>query len=507
MTKRAIISVFDKTGIVDFAQKLQKEFGYEIVSTGATAKLLNENGIKTTEVSEITGYQEMLSGKVKTLHPAIHAGILADTQNSKEAKEVADKNIESFQMVVVNLYPFEKVAKEAHDEQTLIENIDIGGVALLRAAAKNNKNVTVVSSQNQYDVVLENLKQNAGETTEDLRKQLALKAFEVTAKYDSIIMSELSEDKTNYETLFLNKEGDLRYGENPHQKAALYKNGETVDYEFLNGKELSYNNILDMTSALNIASEFYDVPCCAIVKHNTPCGVALGKSQNEAYLKAFDADPISAFGGIIAFTQTVDKEIAKHASSVFLEVVIAPEFSDEALEILKAKKNLRIIKLNTPLKTYKTLVQKEIKVTPFGTLVQDVDNKELDKDTFKVVSKKKPSTEMIEDMVFAWKVCKHVKSNAIVIAKDFKTLAICGGQTSRIDSMEIALNKACDGAKEAVAASDGFFPAIDNIQAAAQCRISGIIQPGGSIKDKEVINAVDKYDMVMITTGIRHFKH
>lgn len=507
MTKRAIISVFDKTGIVDFAQKLQKEFGYEIVSTGATAKLLNENGIKTTEVSEITGYQEMLSGKVKTLHPAIHAGILADTQNSKEAKEIADKNIESFQMVVVNLYPFEKVAKEAHDEQTLIENIDIGGVALLRAAAKNNKNVTVVSSQNQYDVVLENLKQNSGETTEDLRKQLALKAFAVTAKYDSIIMSELSEDKTNYETLFLNKEGDLRYGENPHQKAALYKNGETVDYEFLNGKELSYNNILDMTSALNIASEFYDVPCCAIVKHNTPCGVALGKSQNEAYLKAFDADPISAFGGIIAFTQTVDKEIAKHASSVFLEVVIAPEFSDEALEILKAKKNLRIIKLNTPLKTYKTLVQKEIKVTPFGTLVQDVDNKELDKDTFKVVSKKKPSTEMIEDMVFAWKVCKHVKSNAIVIAKDFKTLAICGGQTSRIDSMEIALNKACDGAKEAVAASDGFFPAIDNIQAAAQCRIGGIIQPGGSIKDKEVINAVDKYDMVMITTGIRHFKH
>ncbi len=507
MTKRAIISVFDKTGIVDFAQKLQKEFGYEIVSTGATAKLLNENEIKTTEVSKITGYQEMLSGKVKTLHPAIHAGILADTQNSKEAKEIADKNIESFQMVVVNLYPFEKVAKEAHDEQTLIENIDIGGVALLRAAAKNNKNVTVVSSQNQYDVVLENLKQNSGETTEDLRKQLALKAFEVTAKYDSIIMSELSEDKTNYETLFLNKEGDLRYGENPHQKAALYKNGETVDYEFLNGKELSYNNILDMTSALNIASEFYDVPCCAIVKHNTPCGVALGKSQNEAYLKAFDADPISAFGGIIAFTQTVDKEIAKHASSVFLEVVIAPEFSDEALEILKAKKNLRIIKLNTPLKTYKTLVQKEIKVTPFGTLVQDVDNKELDKDTFKVVSKKKPSTEMIEDMVFAWKVCKHVKSNAIVIAKDFKTLAICGGQTSRIDSMEIALNKACDGAKEAVAASDGFFPAIDNIQAAAQCRIGGIIQPGGSIKDKEVINAVDKYDMVMITTGIRHFKH
>ena len=509
MKKRAIISVFDKTGIVDFAKALQQQYDYEIVSTGSTAKLLKDNGIETIEVSKLTGCEEMLSGKVKTLHPVIHAGILADVQNIHEAKEIADKNIQAFQMVVVNLYPFEQVASQEHDEQTLIDNIDIGGVALLRAAAKNHKNVTVVSSINQYSTVLQNLKENNGETTAFFRRGLALDAFEITSKYDSVIMSELAEEKDAHKTMFLKKEGDLRYGENPHQKAALYKNveSESVDYEFLNGKELSYNNILDMTAAINIVSEFYDVASVAVVKHNTPCGVALGKSINEAYLKAIDSDPISAFGGIIAFSQPVNTEIAKHASSMFLEVLVAPDYEPEALELLKKKKNLRIIKLNTPLKDFKKFCEKDIKVTPFGTLVQEFDTKELDKDSFEVVTKKKPTTEMIEDMVFAWKVCKHVKSNAIVIAKDFKTLAICGGQTSRIDSMEIALNRACDGAKDAVAASDGFFPAIDNIQAAAQCRIAGIIQPGGSIKDKDVIDAANKYDMVMITTGIRHFRH
>ena len=507
MKKRVIISVFDKTGLAEFAKDLQEKFGYEIIATGSTAGFLKEHNIKTTEVSEITKTEEMLSGKVKTLHPSIHAGILADIQNVKEAKEIADKKIEAFQMVVVNLYPFEKVAKEQHDEQTLIDNIDIGGVALLRAGAKNHKNVTVVSRISQYDEVLKNLEENNGETSIELRRGLALDAFETTSKYDAVIMSELSEDKEKYRTFFLNKEGGLRYGENPHQSASLYKYNEIADYDFLNGKELSYNNILDMTAAINIVSEFFDVPAVAIVKHNTPCGVALGKSIEEAYLKAFDTDPISAFGGIIAFSQKVNKEIAKHASSVFLEVLIAPDYDADALELLKTKKNLRIIKLNTPLKDFKNLVEKDIKVTPFGTLVQDIDRKELDKETFKVVSKKKPDAEMIEDMVFAWKVAKHVKSNAIVVAKDFKTLAICGGQTSRIDAMEIALNRACDAAKDAVIASDGFFPAIDNIQAAAQCRIAGIIQPGGSIKDKEGIDAADKYDIVMITTGIRHFRH
>lgn len=505
--KRAIISVFDKNGVAEFAKKLQDKYGYEIVSTGTTARLLNESGVKTTEVSAITGFEEMLSGKVKTLHPSIHAGILADAQNIHEAKEIAEKHIDAFQMVVVNLYPFEKVAKEDHDEQTLIDNIDIGGVALMRAGAKNHKNVTVVTNENQYEEVLKNLEENNGETSSEFRKECAIKAFEITSRYDSVIMSELSEDKEKYQSIFMERIGDLRYGENPHQKAVLYKNGESADYEILNGKELSYNNILDMTAAINVISEFYDVNAAAIIKHTVPCGAALGKSINEAYLKAMDTDPVSAFGGIIAFSKPVDKEIAKHASSMFLEVLIAPDYEPEALEILKKKKNLRLIKLNTPLEEFKKLVEKEIKVTPFGTLVQETDHKELDKDTFQVVTKKKPTPEMVEDMVFAWKVCKHVKSNAIVIAKDFKTLAVCGGQTSRVDAMEIALNRACDGAKDAVAASDGFFPAIDNIQAAAQCRIAGIIQPGGSIKDKEVTEAADKYNMVMINTGIRHFRH
>lgn len=507
MKKRAIISVFDKTGVTDFAKVLQNKYGYEIVSTGHTSKLLKDNGLKIVDVSEVTGMDEMLSGKVKTLHPNIHAGILADIEDSAESKEIADKKIEAFQMVVVNLYPFEKVAKDEHDEQILINNIDIGGVALLRAAAKNNKNVAAVSSSLQYDAVLKNLDENNGEISEEYKKELALDAFEVTSKYDAVIMKELSSDKEKYRTIFMKKLGDLRYGENPHQKAALYENSELIKYEFLNGKELSYNNILDMTAALGVVSEFYDVPAVAVVKHNTPCGVALGKSINEAYQKAFDSDPISAFGGIIAFTKPVDKEIAKHASSVFLEVIIAPDYDTEALEILKKKKNLRIIKLETPLKEYKNLIKEDIKVTPFGTLVQETDKKELDKDKFQVVTKKKPEQEMIEDMVFAWKVAKHVKSNAIVVAKDFKTLAVCGGQTSRVDAMEIALNRACDGAKNAVVASDGFFPAIDNIYAAAQCRIAGIIQPGGSIKDKEVIDAADKYNIVMVTTGIRHFRH
>lgn len=300
---------------------------------------------------------------------------------------------------------------------------------------------------------------------------------------------------------------DLRYGENPHQNAELYKSEFTVDYEILWGKELSYNNILDMTSAVNIISEFYDVPAVAIIKHTAPCGVALGKDISDAYKKAFDCDPISAFGGIVAFTQKVNIGIAKHLNSVFLEVIIAPDFDEEALEILKSKKNLRIVKLNTTLEDYKKTSYEEIKITPFGVLMQDSDKKELDKDTFKVVTKIKPTAEQIEDAIFAWKVAKNAKSNAIVIAKDFKTLAIGQGQTSRIASMEWALDYACEGAKDAVIASDGFFPAIDNIQAAAQCRIGLIIQPGGSIKDNEVIAEADKFNIAMITTGIRHFKH
>lgn len=338
---------------------------------------------------------------------------------------------------------------------------------------------------------------------------MALKAFAATSNYDKIIGSKLGEifGKGEVKTFSFEKIQELRYGENPHQKAGLYKSDFKVDYEILWGKELSYNNILDITTAVNIVSEFYDVPAVAIIKHTTPCGVALGTDILNAYNKAFDCDPISAFGGIVAFSQGVTKQVAKLLNAVFLEVVIAPEFDEEALEILQGKKNLRIVKLNTKLEDYKKLSYEEVKITPFGVLIQDSDKKELDKDTFKVVTKAKPTPEQIEDAIFAWKVAKHAKSNAIVIAKDFKTLAIGQGNTSRIASMEWALDTACDGTKDAVIASDGFFPAVDNIQAAAQGRIGLIIQPGGSIKDKDVIEEADKLNVAMITTGIRHFRH
>lgn len=503
MKKRAFVSVYDKENIVDFVRELVEKQKFEIVSTGGTFELLKTNGIDAVEVSQVTNYPEMLSGKVKSLHPAVFAGILADMTNSKEAAEIEKFAIKNFDMVVVNLYPFEKVAAQTDNVDELIKNIDIGGVTLLRAAAKNNKNVAIVTDKADYERVLKG-------TNEQLRQELALKAFAATSNYDKIIGTKLGEVfgvANETKNFAFEKVQDLRYGENPHQKAALYSNGNEVNYEILWGKELSYNNILDMTAAVNIVSEFFDVNAVTIVKHLAPCGVALGKDILDAYQKAFDCDPISAFGGIVAFSRKVNVEVAKLLHSVFLEVVIAPEFDEEALEILKGKKNLRIVKLNTSLEDYKKVANEEIKITPFGVLIQDSDKKDLDKDTFKVVSKTKPTTEQIEDAVFAWKVVKHAKSNAIVIAKDLKTLAIGQGQTNRVGAFEWALDYACDGSKDAVAASDGFFPAVDNIQAAAQGRIALIIQPGGSIKDSDVIAEADKYNISMITTGIRHFKH
>lgn len=509
MKKRAFISVYDKENIVEFAKELTEKYNFEIISTGGTFDLLKNNGIKAIDISELTEYPEMLSGKVKSLHPAVFAGILADMTNSKEAAEIEKFSIKNFDMVVVNLYPFEKVAQSTDNIDELVKNIDIGGCSLLRAGAKNYKNVTVVSDKSDYKAVLKLLEE--GKISEKSRETFAVKAFLLTSNYDEIISNKLlelfGENGVEMKKYAFEKIQDLRYGENPHQKAGLYNSGCQADYEILWGKELSYNNILDMTAAVNIVSEFYDVDAVAIVKHTAPCGVALGKNITDAYKKAFDCDPISAFGGIISFTKPVNKEIAKLVNAVFLEVLVAPDYDEDALEILKQKKNLRLVKLNTKLEDYRKLQTEDVKITPFGVLVQSVDKKELDKDLFKVVTKKKPTAEQIEDAIFAWKVAKHAKSNAIVIAKDFKTLAIGQGQTSRICSMEWALNYSCDGAKDAVAASDGFFPAVDNIQAAAQCRIGLIIQPGGSIKDKDVIQEADKYDISMITTGIRHFRH
>lgn len=511
MKKRALISVYDKTNIVEFAKKIQYEYGYEIVSTGATAECLKCAGINVDEVSSITNIPELLDGKVKTLHPNVFAGILADITLSEELNEIVSAGIAPFSMVVVNLYPFEEIALKTLDEATLIKNIDIGGCALLRAAAKNNKNILAVSSVKQYEQVLADMKLLGGHFSDELSKKFAQAAIANTASYDTCIaktFAQIYDIENNSLVVNVNKSDlELRYGENPHQKSTLYSAEKVLDYEQLQGKALSYNNILDATAALGIASEFYDVNACAIIKHNNPCGVALGKSLVDAYQKALDCDPVSAFGGVVSFTSVVDGVLAKQLTSLFLELIIAPGYTDEALKFFETKKNLRVLKVNTPLKDYSQYLGRELKVTPFGILSQEPDVKQIESDNFKVVTKIKPTPEEIEDMVFAWKVAKHVKSNAIVIAKDFKTLGICGGQTSRIDALEIALNRACDGSKDAVLASDGFFPAVDNIQSAAQGRIKAIIQPGGSIKDNDVISMADKYSISMITTGIRHFKH
>lgn len=467
MEKRTLISVYDKKDIVETAKILNEKFNFKIFATEQTLELLKRNNIESN--------------------------ILSDNINT-----------ENFDLIIVNLFPFEKVAKQEHDSELLINNIDIECINYLRIGAKQYKKTAVISNPEQYKELLEDLEINNGNTSDNLRKTFAIEAFTTTSKYDSDILNELSEKS---ETLYLKKSKDFKYGENQQQKASLFVYKNQIDYKNLTENEISYNNILDATSALNIISEFYDVPACVIVNHTTPCGVALGKSINESYLKAFDADPISVFGGTVAFSRTVDEETAKHASSIYLESIIAPDYTDEAIKILNKNKDIKILKLNTSLRAYKNLVTRNLKITPFGILMQDVDNKELNKDTFNIVTKNKPSAEMIEDMVFAWKISKHVNTNAIVIAKDFKTLAISGGQTSRIDAVENALNKACDGAKDAVMASDGFLPAIDSIQSAIQCRIAGIIQPGGSPKDSDIISQADKYNIVMVNTGVEHIKH
>lgn len=506
--KKALISVYNKEGVVELAKVLSEKFGYEIISTGGTFKKLAENGINCQEISDLNEFGELLNGRVKTLHPRVFAGILAQQDNSEHLNQLEKFSISPVDLVIVNLYPF----KNNLNIDEMIELIDIGGVSLIRAAAKNFDYVASVCSVFQYEELVENLEQNDGVTSIDFRKKLAVEAFAHTAAYDTMISNSLSEvllpssDKLpEVFNISLKKEYDLRYGENPHQAAAFYSN--KTSFDILNGKELSFNNINDMSAAVDIISEFPDVPAVAVIKHSTPCGVAIGNDIDDAYMKAFDCDSLSAFGGIIAFNQPVTEKIAKHASSVFLEVLVAPDFSPEALELLKKKKNLRLIKLNNNLIQYRQLKKFDIKELSFGTLIQSEDRAELNKDTFKVVTEKKPTAEQVEDMVFAWKVAKHAKSNAIVVAKDKKAIGIGAGQTSRIGAMEIALSKVCDDLKDAVVASDGFFPAIDNIKAAASAGITAIIQPGGSIKDKDVIDEANKYKIAMITTSIRHFKH
>ena len=492
--KYALISVSDKYGLAEFAKKLLK-YEFNIIASGGTYKYLSDNNIDAIEVKDITGFPEILNGRVKTLHPKIFGGILARTNNKEDLKDLSDNNINPIELVVCNLYPFEK--------ENSIENIDIGGVSLIRAAAKNYEFVNILISPYQYDDFINNYPKNSIE----YRKELAYSAFKRTCEYDGAIKNFLADKSFERMNLDFELIQELRYGENPHQSAGLYKLDSDCEFELLNGKELSFNNISDMNSAYNIVSEFIGVNACAIIKHNNPCGAALGTNVEDAFKKALECDPISAFGGIVAFNDEVDAATSKIMKEIFLEVIIAPDFTKEALDILSQKKNLRLVKVKTNILEFKNKKILDIKNTKFGALVQTKEDKELDKDSFKVVTKEKPDESMIEDMVFAWKIVKHVKSNAIVVAKDKRTVGIGAGQTSRIASMEIALKQACDEAKDAVVASDGFFPAIDNIQVAAQSRIRGIIQPGGSIKDKDVIEECDKSAIVMITTSTRHFLH
>lgn len=505
--KRALISVSDKTGIVPFAAGLE-ELGYEIISTGGTYKLLKEAGVKVTKVAEVTGFPEILDGRVKTLHPAIHGGILA-LRNEEHLSQLKAHNIETIDIVAVNLYPFrETIKKPGVSLAEAIENIDIGGPAMIRAAAKNYQGVIVIVNPDYYDQVLVSLKEK-GDVDQEMRFMLAVEAFSHTAAYDSMISRYLAGIKGEIMPASFvwagEKVYELRYGENPHQKAAFYRDmmpgRGLADAKQLNGKELSYNNIIDAEAAYLLVQEFAE-PACVIVKHTNPCGAALGQNLREAFDKAFAADPVSAFGGIVAFNRVVDLKAAEKAAEFFMEVVVAPAYEEEALEFLKGKKNLRILQLENGL--YPRLTARTVLG---GFLVQESDDKEVAIDELQAVTDAEPGEEEIKDLIFAWKVVKHVKSNAIVIAKDRATLGIGAGQMNRVGAARIALEQGGEKCKGAVMASDAFFPFKDTVELAARYGIKAIIQPGGSVRDEESIEACNKYGISMVFTGIRHFKH
>lgn len=507
--KTALISVSDKTGIVDFAKELQN-LGIEIFSTGGTAKTLLSAGVKVRSISELTGYPEILGGRVKTLHPAVHAGLLADLSNEEHLHQLDQHSLKSIDLIVVNLYPFEQtLANPNASHEMLIENIDIGGPAMLRASAKNYKWTAVVVNPHRYQEILGFLKSN-GTIPEEYRLKLASEVFSQTAYYDSLIANYFNNllqnnfpDKLN---LSYNIAQSLRYGENPHQKAALYGDFNKI-FEKLHGKELSFNNIIDISAASELILEFDEI-ALAIIKHTNPCGVATGKTLSEAFEKALATDNVSPFGGIIAVNHPIDLDTAETIHSMFTEVIIAPEFTGDALELLMKKKDRRLIKADYKL-LRKSLLN-NIRSVPGGLLVQENDQILLDENNLKVVTKRMPSMSELQAMRFAWKVCKHVKSNAIVYSSGDRTLAIGAGQMSRVDSSRIAVEKAKLNnidLRGSVVASDAFFPFDDGVRYAAEAGATAIIQPGGSVRDEEVIKAADELGLTMIFTGIRHFKH
>ncbi|BDG34365.1 bifunctional phosphoribosylaminoimidazolecarboxamide formyltransferase/IMP cyclohydrolase [Saccharococcus caldoxylosilyticus] len=509
--KRALLSVSNKEGIVPLAKQLV-ELGVEIISTGGTKKALEEAGIPVIGISEVTGFPEILDGRVKTLHPAIHGGLLAIRDNERHQAELHEHHITPIDLVVVNLYPFQQtIAKSDVTFAEAIENIDIGGPTMLRAAAKNHSYVTVVVDPADYDMVIQELKEH-GDISAETKRKLAAKVFRHTAAYDALIAEYLT-NKTGEEypetlTVTFEKKQALRYGENPHQTAAFYKKPLGSSFSIaqatqLHGKALSYNNINDANAALQLVKEFTE-PVAVAVKHMNPCGVGTSATIYEAFLKAYEADPVSIFGGIIALNREVDKATAEKMHEIFLEIVIAPSFSDEALAILTQKKNIRLLTVDfaAPKTKEKMLVSVQ-----GGLLVQEADTHTLEDAELKVVTKREPTEEEWKQLQFAWKVVKHVKSNAIVLAKDGMTIGVGAGQMNRVGAAKIAIEQAGEKTNGAVLASDAFFPMDDTVEAAAKAGITAIIQPGGSIRDADSIRKADEYGIAMVFTGIRHFKH
>lgn len=499
MIKRALISVYDKEGILDLAKFLMSR-AVQIISTGGTYKYLVENNIEVTEISEVTRFEEILDGRVKTLHPVIHAGILARRDDEKHMNTIREKNINPIDMVIVNLYPFFDKVDENINFEEKVEFIDIGGPTMIRAAAKNFKDVLVLTDVKDYDEVIKEI-EDRGEVNFNIRRRLAGKVFNLMSAYDAAISNFLlNEEYPEYLTLSYRKFMNLRYGENPHQRAAYYTSttgtAAMKDFEQLNGKELSYNNIKDMDVAWKVVSDFDEVACCA-VKHNTPCGAAIGNDVYDAYIKTYQCDHTSIFGGIVAFNRKVDKKTAKELASIFLEIVIAPDFDEEALEVLRVKKNLRIIRSKL-----KSNADMEMAKVDGGILVQSPDRELMNE--LKVVTDNKPSEEQLKNLIFGMKICKHVKSNAIVVVKDYMAKGIGGGQVNRIWAACEALDRAGDGV---VLASDAFFPFEDVVQEAAKYGIKAIIQPGGSIRDGQSIEECNSAGISMVFTGMRHFKH
>ncbi|HEV7858506.1 MAG TPA: bifunctional phosphoribosylaminoimidazolecarboxamide formyltransferase/IMP cyclohydrolase [Pyrinomonadaceae bacterium] len=523
--RRALLSVSDKTGIVELAREL-RGFGVEIISTGGTATALREAGIEVLEISDVTGFPEMMDGRVKTLHPRIHGALLALRDNAAHVAAMSEHDIEPIDLVVVNLYPFEQtVAREGVTLEEAVEQIDIGGPSMIRSAAKNYKDVAVVTDPQTYGLVLHELRKHDGSLSIELRLELTTAAFLRTAAYDNAIFhffqdleaSEYPLETVPADTLFdataflLTKTSDLRYGENPHQKAALYQmKGPDVEEEIrgiggaelLGGKEMSFNNYVDADAAWQLVCDF-DELACAIIKHTNPAGVALGQSPAEAYRRALATDPVSAFGGIVAFNRSLDEEAARALTEIFTEVVIAPDFSEAALAALRAKKNLRVLRMGQPQRASDL----EYRQITGGMLVQSRDAHLLMRDHLKVVTKRAPGEEEIRDLLFAWTVCKHTKSNAIVYARDGQTIGVGAGQMSRVDSVRLGAMRAQLPLKNSVIASDAFFPFRDGVDEAARQDITAVIQPGGSVRDGEVIAAADEHNLAMVFTGIRHFKH